>query len=448
MSLENENYVNIWEECLSLLQKRIDDNQVFANFFYDTKIMSIKDNLVTIAVSNSFSAQVLNRKYIELIQQTLYDVTKTNFEVEVIDSTAIENNDEIKVQPKVFISNLNPKFTFENFVVGESNRESYYAAFTAATNPGEMCNPLFIYGKSGLGKTHLVHAVGNFIRSKNSNAKVLYKSVDDFVEDCVRAFKDADIESLKDLYRDVDVLLLDDVQFLSTKEKSKEVLFSIFNTLINANKQIILTSDRAPSDLKNLEDRLVGRFSCGLTVQIKQLEYDTAYKILKKKIENLDINDGNIDDEVLQYIAKNYSSDVRKLEGALNKILFYAVTFNKGTDINMDLVQSTFDVISKNKKDELTCDTIKTIVSDYYSISVTQLESKQRTANIAIARHIAMWLCRNLIKDVSLVQIGEAFGGKDHTTVINAIEKVDNLLKENSDYIIVINELKNLLKNH
>ncbi len=448
MNDRSNEYQSIWEQALALIQTRINDNQLFSNFFNDTKIINIHDDIIEVSAPNSFVVQVLNRKYIEFIVMVLEEVTKTNYKVEIVDGSIVNEIEKVSEKPHVFISNLNPKFTFENFVVGESNRESYIASFTTATSPGEFYNPLFIYGKSGLGKTHLIHAIGNYIRDKNSGLKVLYKSVDDFVEDVVKAFKDSSIEQLKDLYREVDVFLLDDVQFLSTKEKSKEVLFSIFNNLINSSKQIVLTSDRRPEELKNLEDRLVGRFSSGLSIEIKELEYDTAYEILKKKIESMDINEGKIDDEVLRYIAKNYSSDVRKLEGALNKILFYAVNFNQGADIDMNLVNNTFNIINKSNRDEeITPEKIKLAVSEYYSISPGQLESKLRTANIATARHIAMYLCRNLIPDISLSLIGEAFGGKDHTTVINAIEKVDRMLKIDPDYFGAISDLKKLLKN-
>jgi len=446
--MENREYESIWTACLAKLQDSINDMSAFSNFFYDTSIISINNDLVTIGASNSFAAQVLNRKYVEQIQKVVEEITQTNYKILIIDKgQASSDFQPIVEREKVFISNLNPKFTFDNFVVGVSNREAYMAAYATAMDPGKFYNPLFIYGKSGLGKTHLAHAIGNYIRSKNDNVKVLYKSVDDFVEDVVKAFKDQGIEVLKDFYRDVDVFLLDDIQFLTTKEKSKEVLFSIFNNLINAGKQIILTSDKPISELKHLEDRLVGRFSQGLSVQIKDLEYETAYQILCKKIEALDINQGRIEEDVIKYIATNYSKDVRQLEGALNKILFYAITLNPSSSIDMNLIKNTFAVINKKPGEgNLTIEKIKIAVSEYYSISISQLEGKQRTSNIAIARHIAMWLCRTML-DVSLNQIGEGFGGKDHTTVINAIEKVDNLLKEDISYKQAVDELKKLLKN-
>ncbi len=447
MVLSNSRYEDIWKSVLSNLQTRINDNAAFSSFFYDTKIVEIEGDNITVSAPNSFAAEILVRRYLELIQELLNDVTQSNFKCTIVDAASlVEAKKTITTQQPTFISNLNPKFTFENFVVGPSNRESYVASLATAMDPGNFYNPLFLYGKSGLGKTHLLHAIGNYVRVKNPSANVFYRSVDDFVEDVVKAFKDSGIETLKDKYRQVDVMLLDDVQFLSSKEKSKEVLFSIFNLLINAGKQIVLTSDRSPHELKNIEDRLVGRFSSGLSVEIRALEYETAYMILKKKIEVLDINGGKIDEDVLKYIASNYSSDVRKLEGALNKLLFYAITFNPGDHIDMQVALETFKSFSKiQEKNAVTIDKIKMAVSEYYSISPSQLESRQRTSNITVARHIAMYLCRSML-NVSLAKIGDEFGGKDHTTVISACEKVEKMLKENPDYIQAIEDLKKLIK--
>lgn len=448
MNLANK-YEEIWQGVLADLKKQINDNAVLSSFFYGTKIIAIDGDSITVSAPNGFAAEILNRRYLETIQEILNARTQSNFKCQIVDANSLDEAIKITRTDPVsvsFISNLNPKFTFESFVVGPSNHESYVAAMATAVDPGNFYNPLFIYGKSGLGKTHLLHAIGNYIRFKAPNIKVLYRSTDDFIEEVVKAFKDSGIETLKDRYREVDVLLLDDVQFLSTKEKTKETLFHIFNLLINAGKQIVLTSDRHPQELKSLEARLVGRFSSGLSVEIKALEYETAYQILKKKIESHDINNGKIDDEVLQYLAANYSSDVRKLEGALNKLLFYAITFNPGSDIDMKVVNNTFAPLIRNQeRNQVDISRIKTAVSEYYCISPSQLSSKLRTSNITVARHIAMYLCRNIL-DVSLVKIGEEFGGRDHSTVINACEKVERMLKENPDYIQAVEELKKLIK--
>jgi len=453
MTIINTKLTEIWGAVLNSVEKTLNDKTVFSSFFANTQIGTIEGDTITIVAENSFAATVLKNKYLELIQEHVNDCMESNFKCVIIDKNTFEAQLKINdILPttieKPFVSNLNPKYTFENFVTGDSNRESCTAAASTALDPGHFFNPLFLYGKSGLGKTHLLHAIGNYIKNKNSSMKVLYTTVDDFFEEYVKAIKDKEIEALKDRYRQIDVLLLDDIQFLATKEKTKEVFFHIFNMLINAGKQIVITSDRHPQDLKTLEDRLVGRFSSGLSIEIKDLEYETAFRILKKKIETMNINGGNIDDEVLEFIAQNYASDVRQLEGALNKLLFYAINFKQQDEINMSTALETFKSFSKVKeKNSLDCSKIKLVVAEYYNISVSQLSGKLRNSNIVTARHIAMYLCRNLL-DAPLSKIGEEFGGKDHSTVISSINKVEKMLKQNSDYLIAIDEIKEIIKKH
>jgi chromosomal replication initiator protein len=393
---------------------------------------------------------VLKRLYHEKIQEYLGAITQSNFKCSIMDEEALATRlpviEKLSTEKK-FFSNLNPRYSFDNFVSGFCNLESYQASLATAMDPGGFYNPLFIYGKSGLGKTHLLHAIGNYIRiKKDASMKVLYLTADDFFEEYVKSIKDKETESLKDRFREVDVLLLDDVQFLSTKEKTKEIFFHIFNLLINAGKQIVITSDRPPSELRSLEDRLVSRFASGLTVEIKNLDYETALKILKKKIEIQDINGGKIDEKVLEYIAQNYLGDVRQLEGALNKLLFYAITYNRKEEIDLPMALETFKSFSAIKENNsINAEKIKMVVSEYYNISPNQLISKLRTSNLVVARHIAIYLCRTML-DISLQSIGQAFGGRDHSTIISACEKVENLLKTDQDYIIVIENLKKLIK--
>lgn len=449
MTFNNSKLEDIWNSVLVSVERTLNDRTLYQSFFENTKIDSINGDTITIVTPNSYSATVLKTKYLDLLQNLLEEITQSNFKCLIVDESSLEIRKREILPTKIettFVSNLNPRYTFENFVTGQCNRESCTAAVTTAIDPGHFYNPLFLYGRSGLGKTHLLHAIGNYIKTKNPSMKVLYTTVDDFFEEYVKAIKDKGIEDLKDRYRQLDVLLLDDVQFLAKKEKTKEVFFHIFNILINAGKQIVLTSDRHPQELKSLEDRLVGRFSSGLSIEIKNLEYDTALRILKKKIETLDINGSNISDDVLEFIATNYASDVRQLEGALNKLLFYAINFNQNDDINMDVALETFKSLkTSTNRNQLDCERIKITVAEYYNISVNQLSKKIRTTNIVIARHIAMYLCKELL-DLSLTKIGEEFGGKDHTSVMNAIKNVENKMKQNSDYFIAVEEIKNILK--
>lgn len=457
MVLSDSRFEEIWNSVLSKIEFEINDKAQFSAYFYNTKIAGIDGDTITVSVPSKFISEIIKAKYLELIQDILRETTQTNFKCIILDEEAIKNralsgkdtdSKNINIKDHGFVTNLNPRYTFDNFVVGDkSNRESYTAALLVANNPGQFYNPLFIYGKSGLGKTHLLHAIGNKIRLNKSTFRVLYLTADDFFEEYVKAIKENEMEDLKDRFREIDVLLLDDIQFLATKEKTKETFFHIFNLLINSGKQIIITSDRHPSEIKSLEDRLVSRFAQGLSIEIKPLEYETALKILKKKIESQDINGGQISEEVLEYIASNYSGDVRQLEGALNKLLFYVITYNPTSVIDMNTVSETFkDAPKKHNENTLDANRIKSVVAEYYNISVSQLTSKLRTSNLVTARHIAMYICREML-DLPLMKIGEEFGGKDHTTVISAVEKVNKLSKENPDYAEAIKDLKKLLQN-
>jgi len=453
MVLSNYRLQDIWNSVLEKLEDQINDSMVFNTFFYDSKLAALEKDTAIVLVNNSFSKEFINSKLYELVQNTISKVTQTNFKLSVVDEYIEQNNDKKENKDEFyssslinFNSNLNPEYTFENFVIGPSNRESHAASLAASLNPGKFYNPLFIYGKSGLGKTHLLHAVGNYIKSKNSSLKILYVSSDTFIDEYFRCIREKGFDALKEKFKSVDVILIDDIQFLATREKVSEYFFTIFNLFINAQKQIILTSDRSPYELKGLEDRLVSRFQSGLTVCISAPEYETSLKILKKKIEIQNLNE-EIDEEVLSFIAQKFSKDVRQLEGALNKLLFTAINFTNSNKIDIDLAKTAFNTIGIGEsKKTLDIELIKIAVAEYYNISVNELSSKLRTSKITVARHIAMYLCRELLNS-PLKEIGNEFGGRDHSTVISACEKVNKMCKENSDYLIVITELKKRLKN-
>ncbi len=451
MVLDTSTFASIWDTVLSRIEREINDRVIYNAYFESSYIKSIENNKFIVVAPSRFAAVMINSKYYTMIKEFLSDVTQTNFDIQIIDeATANSFNENLHMQglenkEKPFESNLNPKFNFESFVVGPSNRECYTAALSTAMNPGNFFNPLFIFGKSGLGKTHLLHAIGNYVKDKNPGAKILYLTTEDFLINYIKAIKEKSWEVLRDKYKEVDVFLLDDVQFLSKKDKTKEAFFHIFNMLINDNKQIVLTADRPPEELKDLEARLVGRFSSGLSIEIQALEYETALKILKKKVENANINDGKIDDDVLEFVAKNYSSDVRQLEGALNKLLFFAITYNEKEEIDMNVAMSAFKPsLVREDINPVTIEKIKYTVAEFYNISVSQLTSKIRQNNLVIPRHVAMYLCKVML-DPTWAQIGMEFGGKDHTTVINAYNKVDKIMKKDPGFIDVINKLKNII---
>ena len=450
MILTSSKKDEIWNEVLQRVEKELDEPMIFSTFFSETRLVNIEDDNAIILVPTIFAKNQLSTSYNELLTSTFNKVTGSNFVLKIVDS--YEFKDESKPSNEDsesfidFNSNLNPNYTFESFVVGPSNREGQAASLAAALNPGKFYNPLFLFGKSGLGKTHLLHAVGNYIRSKNKSMRVLYISSDQFIEEYFRCIREKGFEALKNKFRAIDVILIDDIQFLASREKVGEYFFSIFNLFINSNKQIIMTSDRPPLELKGLEDRLVSRFASGLSVGLTAPEYETSLKILKNKIKEQNMSDNMIDEEVLKYIAERFSNDVRQLEGALNKLLFTAISFNNSGNITMSDAIDSFKLIGvPGEKKNLSIEKIKIVVAEYYNISPNELSSKIRTSKITMARHIAMYLSRTLLTS-SLSQIGNEFGGRDHTTVINGIEKVEKMLKNNEDYLIAIEELKSRLK--
>lgn len=322
-------------------------------------------------------------------------------------------------------SRLFPSFTFDNLVVGKANDLARAAAVQVANNPGGAYNPLFIYGGAGLGKTHLIHAIGNTIVAENPEKIVRYVHAEDYYSDVVRAYQQKSFDSFKRTYRSLDVLLLDDVQFFNGKNRSQEEFFFLFNALIEARKQIIITCDTYPKDINGLDDRLVTRFDWGLTVQIEPPELEMRVAILKKKAEAEGIQ---LDDEVAFFIAKHLRSNVRELEGALKKVLAYS-SFH-GRIIALDLAKEALkDVIGSARN--VGIDNIQKTVADYYKIKVAEFFSKKRTRAIARPRQVAMWLCREVTSH-SFPEIGDAFGGRDHTTVIHAVKTIDSLrTKEN-----------------
>ena len=450
MILTSSKRDEIWNEVLTRVEKELDDTMIFSTFFSESRLVNIEEDVAIIQVPTIFAKQQLSTTYNELIKSMFNKVTGSNFNLKVVDSYEFKeekiNNDNDLESFIDFNSNLNPNYTFESFVVGPSNREGQAASLAAALNPGRFYNPLFLFGKSGLGKTHLLHAVGNYIRSKNKSMRVLYISSDQFIEEYFRCIREKGFEALKNKFRNIDVILIDDIQFLASREKVGEYFFSIFNLFINSNKQIIMTSDRPPLELKGLEDRLVSRFASGLSVGLTSPEYETSLKILKNKIKEQNMSENMIDEDVLKYIAERFSNDVRQLEGALNKLLFTAISFNNSDSITMSDAIDSFKLIGvPGEKKQLSIEKIKIVVAEYYNISPNELSSKIRTSKITMARHIAMYLCRTLLTS-SLSQIGNEFGGRDHTTVINGIEKVEKLCKNNEDYLIAVNELKARLK--
>lgn len=442
----------LWDRALVRIKEKITERHVYDAFFTNTYIHTINGNTLIVVANSNLAKSVLSTTYTTLVEETLADITESNYRVEFIISDEItkmvEKTPE-KVRSFFQGSKINPKFTFDNFVVGRnSNLQAYQAALMISSNPGKMYNPLFVYSASGLGKTHLLHAIGNYIKENTPLLNVLYISTDDFVEEYIRfVHGDKESESLKDFFKSIDVLLIDDIQFLAEKPKTEEMFFHIFNSLVNNNKQIVLTSDRHPSELKGLENRLVSRFNQGLQINISVPDLETRKQILKKKIvaNNLDVE--SFDEEVLDFFADRFGNNVRDLEGALNRLLFYIINIHPTKKVTYEIatqsVESLINVIDSQTK--LSEKRILSVVADYYNLTPNQLTGRNRTSQVSLARHIAMYLMRELL-DLPFSKVGKAFGDKDHSTVMNAIQKVEKLSKTDSGFKKVLDDLHGRLK--
>ena len=443
----------IWEQVLQIVKDQLQDNKIYDTFFQNSKLYKVDGDTAYVSVKTKFAKELLGERYLSLIERALEETTNYNYSCKITMENEIvmpiQEENITEVDHVNYESNLNSNYTFENFVVGPSNQEAQSAALTTALEPGRFYNPLFIYGKSGIGKTHLLHAIGNYIVEKDHNKHVYYVSSAEFLDNYVNAIRASQIDEFKESFKQNDVLLIDDIQFLSGKDKITETFFHIFNHLVTRHKQIVITSDRAPQELKKLEERLVSRFASGLSVQIQAPEYETSLEILKKKIEDQTISNKMIKEDVLSYIALKYSKDIRQLEGALNRLMFYAESFKKQSKIiDLSIAQEALRglvVTPVQQTDTLTVEKIKMTVADYYKLSTSQLSSSVRVSNISNARHIAMYLCRTLL-DTPFIKIGDEFGGRDHSTVINACEKVEKLLKTDPNFKQAVEDIKILLR--
>ncbi|NLY62888.1 MAG: chromosomal replication initiator protein DnaA [Erysipelothrix sp.] len=453
MSEENSYLKNIWKKISEDLSKNTEaiDPVVYTTYFTSAEIYEItKNNIIRLKVGSNMDKMILE-KFIGVITETSNKHLGGNYNVEIYNSDELDvligQSEERKTNLKLdleidLVDNLQAQYTFDNFVVGESNKESHAAALASAIQPGEFYNPLFIYGNSGLGKTHLLHAIGNYSKKNNKDLKVLYITSNDYVTRVVNSFRDKNTEEFKQDMYNLDILLIDDIQFLSGKDKSHEIFFSIFNELVNNRKQIVITSDKPPTEINGLDDRLISRFYSGLSSSVDSPEFEVAYAILIKKLEQQMINPDNIDDDVISYLATHFAKDVRKLEGALNRVIFYSINFGKEDQITMKIATKAFKNESKKANDIISLDSIKSTVANYYGLTIKQIDSKNRTRIIVNARHISMFLVRKHL-DLSYTQIGNSFGGRDHSTVINAYDKISDKLKTDKSYKVAVAEIEN-----
>jgi len=435
----------IWEKTLAVIKVELTEVS-FNTWLKSIQPISIKEDLITFSVPDDFTKGILEARYSKLIKNALKQVTSEYYDIRLIIPTE-ENYDSI-MKEKTEInqgedsvnSSLNPKYTFETFVIGNSNRLAHAASVAVAESPAKAYNPLFIYGGVGLGKTHLMHAIGHYIMKQNSKPKVVYISSETFTNELINSIRDDRNNEFRSKYRNVDVLLIDDIQFISGKESTQEEFFHTFNSLYEANKQIIISSDRPPKEIRTLEERLRSRFEQGLIADIQPPDLETRIAILKKKArsENLSISDN-----VMLLIAKKIHSNIRELEGALIRVVAYSSLTNG--EINEELATEALkDILSNTKSKLITPDVIKEIVGEYYNMKIEDFNAKKRNKSIVLPRQIAMFLCRELT-DFSLPRIGEEFG-RDHTTIMHAYEKISSEIKTDMHLKSVLEELKSKIE--
>lgn len=446
--MKEKNLKEIWQAVLAQIQLSISQAN-FSTWFKNTEIVSVEGKKITIAVSNNFSKDWLKNKYYKLILGSLQkinpEIKEINFTVKKVKESVLDNSQLlIKKEKQLSLNrllinketNLNPRYQFDNFVVGGFNELAHAAAWAVAEKPGTTYNPLFIYGGVGLGKTHLLQATGNYIFQKSRRKKVKYVSSDKFTSEIVNSIRNQTIESLKNKYKEIDVFIIDDVQFLAGREKTQEEFFHIFNALYEKNKQIIFSSDRPPKAIPGITERLRSRFEGGMIADISYPDFETRLAILKTKAQEKNID---FSGEIYEYIAQKIERNIRELEGALNRlIIFYQLNnqipdLNKAKELLKDIIKPPLKMINPRR--------IIQVVAEFYDLKEKDLLTISRKKELVRPRQIAMYLLKEELK-CSFPFIGRKFGGKDHTTVIHACKKISKELKENEK----LNEEINLIK--
>lgn len=456
MSRSRDQYYNeIWKQTMAYLLDHGNIEAEIINTFYTTaELRELNDDKIILVVPNIISKSIMQNEQ-EILESAFVEILDYDHpvHVEIMQESEFagykkpEEDLPIILPDDDFASmEIQSDRTFDNFVVGDCNRESQAAALACAYNPGKYFNPLFIYGNSGLGKTHLLMAIGNYVRKSYPDKKIYYIESLKFVDKVVKAIQNNRIDQFKQYMSTMDLLLVDDIQFLAGKEKSHEIFFSIYNELVNNRKQICIASDRQPKEIKGLEDRLISRFSSGLSVGIDSPEFETSLAILRMKIKNSGNDINEVDEQGLAYIASNFSGNIRDLEGAWNRVLFYAIMFQEDKNVIRfeTIVNALKNQAVVSDKTGMSPNKIIKSVADYYGLTKQQITGKTRTKNIANARHISIYLCRKLL-DLPYIKIGEEFGGRDHATVISACRKVEKQIKTDSTYAMAVREIETSL---
>ncbi len=425
------NGLSLWETIQERLKEKIPE-QTFKTWFSPTKGISFKDNILFVEVPNPFFIDWLEEHYIEILQEAALSVLNRKVKISFMTNTTKPVNPEPVLKEIVTFpsprSNLRERYTFDNFVVGKCNQFAQAASLAVAKAPAKTYNPLFIYGGVGLGKTHLMHAVGNYSQSLYRNSRVFYIPSEKFMNEMVYAIKNQETLEFKNKYRSLDMLLIDDIHFLGDKVSLQEEIFHTFNALYGAQKQIIVTSDKPPREIPSLEERLISRFQWGLVVDIQAPDLETRIAILNKKSEMDGIN---VPEDVIFYIANNIRTNIRELEGSLVRLL--AISSLTNTEINLTTAKEMLDSIIGSKRNQINMNSILRTVADFFDVSEESLIGKRRTASVVLPRQVGMYILRELTS-LSLKEIGTKFGGRDHTTVLHAYDKISKMIKEDKDF--------------
>ena len=413
------------------------------------EIQSEDNGHIVLLTSTDFQKNVVSSKYLDLLTNTFNYLTNKDCTVSIVSREELEaasNNADLRDATSIeapinyATTNLNPKYTFSTFVVGNNNRFAHAAALAVAEAPAASYNPLYLYGGVGLGKTHLMHAIGNEILRNNKNSKILYVTSENFTNQLINAIKDNTNDQFRNKYRSIDILLIDDIQFIAGKERIQEEFFHTFNTLYESGKQIILSSDKPPKDISLLEDRLKSRFEWGIIADISNPDYETRLAILRKKAQ---LDNIIIDDEILTAIATRIDSNIRELEGTLNKIIATA-SLSPSKQITMEMTEKAINDIVSQQEKVISAEFIQETVAKYFNIDPQDLKGSKRSNDITFPRQIAMYLCRN-VANMSLPQIGRDFGKRDHTTVMHACTKIEKDIKTNSNTKLIVESVKNII---
>lgn len=432
-----------WKEILQRVRDEHELSEIsFTTWIEPLTIHSVEDNLITILVpSEKMGLDYVSKKYTLPIKVAIAEITGINYEIRfILPEEVKQEKAPAPVQKNLYVPNLNPKYTFDTFVVGSNNKFAHAASLAVAESPGEIYNPLFLYGGVGLGKTHLMHSIAHFILQKNPSSRILYVTSEEFTNEVIEAIRNSNntaMTKFREKYRNIDVLLIDDVQFIIGKESTQEEFFHTFNSLYSANKQIIISSDKPPKDMEILDERFRSRFEWGLIVDITLPDYETRMAILHKKE---DMDGYNVSEDVIKYIANNIKSNIRELEGAFNKVVAYAKLEKK--EVTLELAEQALkDIVAPNENKQITADYIISMVAEHFNVSTADLCGNKRSSKIVMPRQVAMYLCREILA-IPLKNVGQYLGNRDHTTVMHGVEKIEKELQNNEQLQNTIDTLK------